>query len=165
MYITKVFFRQSCTAVLWSSGRCAVCQKGSNISLILLKMRGMCLLLLRWCIIGLRGHCLRLLSSAWKWWKNTQNNYFCAKRWCCRITNTESFLLRTTTPERRMGLKSSDQKVPRINVEGVKIISLIYVIAFFFDLMKFFDLRDPFLVLELSFFKTPQNIGSILIDL
>ena len=61
-----------------------------------------------------------------------------------------------------MGLKSSDQKVPRINVEGVKIISLIYVIAFF-DLMKFFDLRDPFLVLALSFFKTPKNIGSILI--
>ena len=158
MYITKVFFRQSCTAVLWSSGRCAVCQKGSNISLILLKMRGMCLLLLRWCIIGLRGHCLRLLSSAWKWWKNTQNNYFCAKRWCCRITNTESFLLRTTTPERRMGLKSSDQKVPRINVEGVKIISLIYVIAFFFDLMKFFDLRDPFLVLKLCRFSKPPKI-------
>ena len=39
------------------------------------------------------------------------------------------------------------------------------MLLLFFDLMKFFDLRDPFLVLELSFFQTPQNIGSILIDL
>ena len=58
-----------------------------------------------------------------------------------------------------MSLGSSDQKIPRIKVEGVMIISLIYNVIAFFDPMKFFDLRDPFLALELSL-TNPKILGA-----
>jgi hypothetical protein len=62
-----------------------------------------------------------------------------------------------TTPEPKMGpvgqKNLSEQKLLKIKVVGNKVMSLICLIIFF-DLMKFFDSRNPFLVLELSFLKT-----------